>query len=83
MSALITLLALGLTTGLCCGVPYATMTELMPAHLHSTGIAIGYDVSVAVFGGSVPPASPVPTSACERASALSGAAAARRSGRTG
>lgn len=83
MSALITLLALGLTTGLCCGVPYATMTQPMPAHVHSTGIAIGYDVPVAVFGGPVPATSPVPTSSCERASALSGAAAARRSGRTG
>ena len=48
------LLALGITTGLYCGVPYATMTELMPAHVRSTGIALGYNVPVAVFGGSAP-----------------------------
>lgn len=48
------LLALGITTGLYCGVPYATMTELMPAHVRSTGIALGYNVPVALFGGSAP-----------------------------
>lgn len=48
------LLALGVTTGLYCGVPYATMTELMPAHVRSTGIALGYNVPVALFGGSAP-----------------------------
>ncbi|MGW3945369.1 MFS transporter [Micrococcus endophyticus] len=48
------LLSLGITTGLYCGVPYATMTELMPAHVRSTGIALGYNVPVAVFGGSAP-----------------------------
>lgn len=30
------------------------MTELMPAHVRSTGIALGYNVPVAVFGGSAP-----------------------------
>ncbi|MCK6095466.1 MFS transporter [Micrococcus sp. EYE_162] len=48
------LLALGVTTGLYCGVPYATMTELMPAHVRSTGVALGYNVPVALFGGSAP-----------------------------
>ena len=48
------LLALGVTTGLYCGIPYATMTELMPAHVRSTGVALGYNVPVALFGGSAP-----------------------------
>lgn len=48
------LLALAIGYGFYCGIPYATMTELFPAKVRSTGIALGYNIPVAVFGGSAP-----------------------------
>lgn len=48
------LVGLAATVGLFCGVPYATMSELLPAHVRSTGIALGYNIPIAVFGGSAP-----------------------------
>ncbi len=48
------LIALAVGFGLYCGVPYATMSELLPTHVRSTGIALGYNIPVAVFGGSAP-----------------------------
>ncbi|MDO5635151.1 MAG: MFS transporter [Micrococcus sp.] len=54
MGVALPLLVVGLATGLYTGVPYATMSELMPAHIRSTGIALGYNIPIAVFGGSAP-----------------------------
>lgn len=48
------LLAVSIGFGLYCGVPYATMSELLPTRVRSTGIALGYNIPVAVFGGSAP-----------------------------
>lgn len=48
------LIAVAIGFGLYCGVPYATMSELLPTHIRSTGIALGYNIPVAVFGGSAP-----------------------------
>lgn len=48
------LIAVGISVGIYCGVPYATMTELLPTHVRSTGIAMGYNIPVAIFGGSAP-----------------------------
>lgn len=48
------LIAVGISVGIYCGVPYATMTELLPTHVRSTGIALGYNIPVAIFGGSAP-----------------------------
>nr|WP_271209056.1 MFS transporter [Rhodococcus wratislaviensis]GLK33508.1 MFS transporter [Rhodococcus wratislaviensis] len=36
------------------GNPLAMMSELLPVHLRSTGSAIGYNLSIAIFGGSAP-----------------------------
>lgn len=36
------------------GNPLAMMSELLPVQLRSTGSAIGYNISIAVFGGSAP-----------------------------
>lgn len=48
------LIALAVCYGLYCGAPYATMSELLPAHIRSTGLALGYNLPVAIFGGSAP-----------------------------
>lgn len=51
---LLPLIAVAVGMGLYCGSPYATMSELMPARVRSTGIALGYNIPVALFGGSAP-----------------------------
>lgn len=48
------LLAIAVGFGLYCGVPYAVMSELLPTRVRSTGIALGYNIPVAIFGGSAP-----------------------------
>lgn len=48
------LLAVAVTFGLYASSTYATMTELLPTKIRSTGIAVGYNIPVAVFGGSAP-----------------------------
>lgn len=48
------LVALSVAYGLYCGAPYATMSELLPTRIRSTGLALGYNIPVAVFGGSAP-----------------------------
>lgn len=48
------LIVLSISYGLYCGVPYATMSELLPTRIRSTGLALGYNIPVAVFGGSAP-----------------------------
>lgn len=48
------LLAVALTFGLYSSTPYAVMTELLPTHIRSTGIAVSYNLPVAIFGGSAP-----------------------------
>lgn len=53
-SFLAPLLAVALTFGLYSSTPYAVMTELLPTHIRSTGIAVAYNLPVAVFGGSAP-----------------------------
>ncbi|KAM9863691.1 MFS transporter [Leucobacter sp. BZR 635] len=48
------LIAVALTFGLYSSTPYAVMTELLPTHIRSTGIAVSYNLPVAIFGGSAP-----------------------------
>lgn len=48
------LMACAVTLGLYASSTYALMTELLPTHIRSTGIALGYNLPVAVFGGSAP-----------------------------
>ncbi|MDJ1371875.1 MFS transporter [Gulosibacter molinativorax] len=48
------LMACALTFGLYASSTYALMTELLPTHIRSTGIALGYNLPVAIFGGSAP-----------------------------
>ncbi|OUZ11203.1 MFS transporter [Aeromicrobium sp. PE09-221] len=48
------LMACALSFGLYASSTYATMTELIPTRIRSTGIAVAYNVPVAVFGGSAP-----------------------------
>ena len=48
------LMACALSFGLYASSTYATMTELIPTRIRSTGIALAYNVPVAVFGGSAP-----------------------------
>ncbi|WP_166872275.1 MFS transporter [Salinibacterium sp. ZJ450] len=48
------LLATALLFGLYASSTYATMSELLPTRVRSTGIAVAYNVPVAVFGGSAP-----------------------------
>lgn len=48
------LIAVAIGFGLYCGTPYAVMSELLPTRIRSTGIALGYNIPVAVFGGSAP-----------------------------
>ncbi|WP_430491735.1 MFS transporter [Pseudomonas fulva] len=40
--------------GLYASSTYATMSELLPTRIRSTGIAVAYNLPVAVFGGSAP-----------------------------
>ncbi|AFR50958.1 MFS transporter [Gordonia sp. KTR9] len=47
-------IALAVSFALLLGSPLAMMSELLPVHLRSTGSAIGYNLSVAIFGGSAP-----------------------------
>ncbi|WOC62686.1 MFS transporter [Paenarthrobacter sp. AT5] len=47
-------IALSIAFGLLLGNPLAMMSELLPVRLRSTGSAIGYNVAMAVFGGSAP-----------------------------
>lgn len=51
---LLPLLATGLLFGLYASSTYATMSELLPTRVRSTGIAVAYNVPVAVFGGAAP-----------------------------
>lgn len=48
------LMAVAITFGLYASSTYATMSELLPTRIRSTGIAVAYNVPVAVFGGSAP-----------------------------
>jgi MHS family proline/betaine transporter-like MFS transporter len=48
------LMCVGILFGLYASSTYATMSELLPTRLRSTGIAVAYNVPVAVFGGSAP-----------------------------
>lgn len=43
-----------LMTGLYGGAVYALMSELLPTRIRATGLAISYNVPVALFGGSAP-----------------------------
>ncbi|QIX53698.1 MFS transporter [Rhodococcus sp. DMU1] len=45
---------LAIAFALLLGNPLAMMSELLPVHLRSTGSAIGYNLSIAIFGGSAP-----------------------------
>lgn len=40
--------------GLYASSTYALMTEVLPTHIRSTGIALAYNLPVAIFGGSAP-----------------------------
>ncbi|HRL21098.1 MAG TPA: MFS transporter [Alcaligenes sp.] len=46
--------AVCLVTGLYGGGVYALMSELLPTRIRATGLAISYNVPVALFGGSAP-----------------------------
>lgn len=48
------LMAVAILFGLYASSTYATMSELLPTRVRSTGIAIAYNIPVAVFGGSAP-----------------------------
>lgn len=48
------LMAVAITFGLYASSTYATMSELLPTRIRSTGIAVAYNIPVAVFGGSAP-----------------------------
>lgn len=48
------LMAVAVLFGLYASSTYATMSELLPTRIRSTGIAVAYNVPVAVFGGSAP-----------------------------
>lgn len=48
------LMAVAILFGLYASSTYATMSELLPTRIRSTGIAIAYNIPVAVFGGSAP-----------------------------
>lgn len=48
------MLAVAAFLGLYASSTYATMSELLPTRLRSTGIAIAYNMPVAIFGGSAP-----------------------------
>ncbi|WP_237188487.1 MFS transporter [Rothia nasimurium] len=40
--------------GLYSSTPYAVMSDLIPTAIRSTGISMGYNIPVAIFGGSAP-----------------------------
>lgn len=40
--------------GLYSSTPYAVMSDLIPTSIRATGISMGYNIPVAVFGGSAP-----------------------------
>ncbi|GCE44786.1 L-Proline/Glycine betaine transporter ProP [Rhodococcus wratislaviensis] len=48
------LLAMAATFGLYASSTFALVTEILPVRTRSTGIAIGYNLPVAIFGGSAP-----------------------------
>lgn len=48
------LMAVAILFGLYASSTYALMSELLPTRIRSTGIAVAYNVPVAVFGGSAP-----------------------------
>ncbi|PRA65914.1 MFS transporter [Pseudomonas sp. MYb187] len=48
------LMAVAIFFGLYASSTYATMSELLPTRIRSTGIAVAYNIPVAVFGGSAP-----------------------------
>ncbi|TGD10635.1 MFS transporter [Brevibacterium sp. S111] len=48
------LIACALSFGFYASSTYATMTELLPTKIRSTGIAVAYNLPVAIFGGSAP-----------------------------
>jgi len=48
------LMAVAVFFGLYASSTYATMSELLPTRIRSTGIAVAYNIPVAVFGGSAP-----------------------------
>lgn len=48
------LLTVAVLFGLYASSTYAMMSELLPTRIRSTGIAIAYNIPVAVFGGSAP-----------------------------
>ncbi|VVO69142.1 MFS transporter [Pseudomonas fluorescens] len=48
------LMAVAILFGLYASSTYATMSELLPTKVRSTGIAIAYNIPVAMFGGSAP-----------------------------
>jgi MHS family proline/betaine transporter-like MFS transporter len=47
-------MAVAILFGLYASSTYATMSELLPTKVRSTGIAIAYNIPVAMFGGSAP-----------------------------
>lgn len=53
-SFLAPLMACAATFGLYASSTYALMSELLPTRIRSTGIAVAYNLPVAVFGGSAP-----------------------------
>lgn len=48
------MLACALSFGLYASSTYATMTDLIPTRIRSTGISLAYNLPVAVFGGCAP-----------------------------
>lgn len=48
------MIAVATFLGLYASSTYATMSELLPTRLRSTGIAVAYNLPVAIFGGSAP-----------------------------
>ncbi|MBC7631306.1 MFS transporter [Aeromicrobium sp.] len=53
-SFLAPLLAVSALVGLYASSTYATMSDLLPTRVRSTGIAVAYNLPVALFGGSAP-----------------------------
>lgn len=51
---LLPLLTVALLFGLYASSTYATMSELLPTRIRSTGIAVAYNFPVALFGGGAP-----------------------------
>lgn len=48
------LITVAILFGLYASSAYATMSELLPTRVRSTGIAVAYNIPVAIFGGSAP-----------------------------